>query len=100
MIIKKPPQNRGGLRIYYLVNAYITRLIYEHASGGQGSQGGQHFVSFLQSLMSVHFIVHSVLAFFLAFFLPPFSAIAGADNKVTASIATSNFFILKNFKIK
>jgi hypothetical protein len=85
---KKPPRDFGAV-----VTVYITFLMYKHDSGGQGLQGGQQFASFGQTLASEHFFVHSTLAFFLAFFLPPFAAWAGAAIKVTASIATSNFFI-------
>jgi len=58
-----------------------------------GSQflGSQFFTS--QELS----FLHSIFAFFLAFFLPPsFAAMAGKDSKLTASIATSIFFILKS----
>jgi hypothetical protein len=86
--IKKTVPNLGTA-----FTVYITFLIYKHDSGGQGEQGGQQFASLGQTLASEHFFVHSILAFFLAFFLPPFAARAGEAIKVTASIATSNFFI-------
>jgi hypothetical protein len=75
-------------------NDYVTYLM-QHDSGGQGS--GQQLSSLAQTFLSEHFFVHSILAFFLAFFLPPFAANAGADNKLTASIATSIFFMSKKF---
>lgn len=56
---------------------------------GSQSFGSQFFTSQTLSFL------HSVLAFFLAFFFPPpFVAEADKDNRLTASIATSNFFIL------
>ena len=109
---KKPLPKGSGLHAsfnIYLLPEHVDAV--EHFSSlvqdgyGQffGSQflGSQFFGS--QFLGSQFFtsqelsFLHSILAFFLAFFLPPsVDAMDGKDNKMAASIATSNFFILRN----
>jgi len=108
---KKPPPFGSGLNVYfniYLVPVHLDASEHFSSLAGDGywqflgSQflGSQFFGSqFLGSqFLGSHelSLLISVLAFFLAFFLPPsFTAAADKDNKLTASIATSILFILK-----
>jgi hypothetical protein len=110
---KKPPPKESGLNVSF--NIYLLFELadaVEHFSslvqdgygqflGSQflGSQffGSQFFGSQFFTSQELSFL-HSILAFFLAFFLPPsVDAMAGKDIRLTASSATSNFFILEKF---
>ena len=100
--IKKPLPEESGLNVsfnIYLLSEHVDAV--EHFSSLVQDGYGQFFGS--QFLGSQFFtsqelsFLHSILAFFLAFFLPPsVAAMAGRDITLTASIATSKFFILKN----
>jgi hypothetical protein len=81
--------------IYCLLTAAVVKHFSCLEQVGYGQQvGSQFFGSQLLMSQDLSFL-HSILAFFLAFFLPPpFAASTGEAIKVTASIATSNFFIL------
>jgi hypothetical protein len=60
-------------------------------------QMGGHLMSFEQSIGSQHLsFVHSILAFFLAFFFPPLALTAGDAIRAIASMPKNIRFIFKN----
>jgi len=61
---------------------------------------GQHLSSVGQVFMSQHLsLLHSILAFFLAFFFPPLALTAGETIRAIASIPKNIFFIFKYFVV-